>query len=379
MKKFRKFLSLIIILGLGSTWILQSCNKKPKETKYTFEIQKVKHSFLAAYKYAVENHDEAVENMRNKANQFNNVPIIGFFGQLRESWIASWRSYQLMKPFSLMSEGINSPINFNIDRVENIGFNLHFLDSTLAQPNSGIVYDQVNYPTIDYSSVSLVHSNVTSNKTVGYQVAEFLLWGDDNSVTIGGTRTHYDFNSVNSTRIRRRSLMTNSINNLRYEFSDYYSSNFENLILTSSNDDFLRFLFSGLLDFLDNDLINDALLKPYNSQNKDDELSRFSENTNNDIQTRLSTIELILNGEGMDGESNSYYLIDLIGKVNPELKEQISSEMFECKSLANSIIGNFDNAIVSSSERPKILDLYQKLQSISTNLKTVLTEMGISL
>ncbi len=371
-----RIIGIIGVVFVAFFWA--GCKKKAKDTNHTYEIQKAKHSFLASYKHAALNHDNAVDNLRIKANQFNNINIIGFYDQLKDAWIDSWHAYQLLRPFSRMTGAISSPLVYDRDRVENVTFNLSFLDSTVAQPNSGIVFDDVNFPQINSNVISAAHNGSTSDKTVGYQVAEFIIWGEDNSVQFGGMRSVGDF-GISSEGQRRRALLTSSIVNLRNEFTSNYTSSFEDQILKSSNEDFIRFAFSGFLKFLEDDFARDVLLKPYNSQNKDDELSRFSENTTTDIVSLMDAVELFLRGKGIEGTESEYYMVDLIGDIDPSLKLEIIDLIDESQLIASDIQGNFDNAISSNTERIKIYEMYTNLNLISQNLRSAISKMGIEL
>jgi putative iron-regulated protein len=366
------------ILGFCVLLFVLSCKKAPS-TNWSYEISGVKHSFLATYQHVILDHQQANNTFTSRVNQFYFLPIIGNFNNCRGAWKESWKKYQQLKPFFMMNGAFDNDIKYKLNNVESWLMNPGFIDSINVDPFSGIVVNETGYPAIEYAGIPLWHDPAANNYTQGYQVLEFILWGEDNSTSGGGDRQHFDFISTSTIQDRRREFLKHSAFYLNSEFNYSFTTSFEQDVLASSNEDFMNFLLSGLIDFIDDDFAENTINRPYISQDINDELSRFSENTKADIFNKALAIEtLIYGGELFDSE-NSYFLGDFIREINPEKEQLIASSIAFLKVSANDIIGDFDSALSSASERPKILAIYQELVELSAAIRSFASDLNIVL
>src|SRR5690606_12217561 len=117
------------------------------------------------------------------------------------------------------------------------------------------------------------------------------------------------------------------------------------------------------------DFAKNTILVPYQSQNVADELSRFSKNTLMDIQNKLDAITYFIDGRDLLQEHNDYFLGDLFKEMDSEKYEVLEQKLESCYAVVESISGTFDTAVLSGSERPKLLQLHTQLTEISEILK----------
>ena len=369
------FIKGVLLTSLFFT-VLVSCEKK-KETEWTYEISGVRHSFLASYQLASQEHLNRGQVLQTKMNAFCVLPIVSRFNTVRDAWASSWNAYQYIKPFWYMSSEIDNPIGFDVNRIETWNFDPSYIDATVASPSAGIIVNPTMYPVISHANVNSWHTSV--NSTLGYQVLEFLLWGEDNSVSSGGNRTHQDFISTSTTNDRRRTFLKASSDNFAEGFTAYFNESFETEILIASNKEFMRFILSGLVDFLEEDFVGNTLRKPFLSQEPNDELSRYSENTIIDIQNKIGALELILNGNGQFTSEVGYFLLDFINDVDGSLKSSIEVSIAEMHSAVESIQGNFDTALSSSIEMQKIEALIMHAEALTLSLKEFAVQIKVEL
>ena len=179
--------------------------------------------------------------------------------------------------------------------------------------------------------------------------------------------------SNNNINNRRRVFLTSVGSYLELDNEALnFNSNYENSILLMDSEKFITAMFLGITNFIDNDFANRTLLKPYNSQNIEDELSRFSDNTKSDIYSKLMAIKHFLDGREVLQEHNDYFFGDFLNEIDSDKYQQIKNKLEECFSIYNSINGSFDNAInISSPERTKVYALYNAVTSISYSLKEI--------
>lgn len=362
------YLLLLMVLSLG-------CKRKNIEPNLTFEISELKHSFIVSYKSVSKYHSLNATLMNDKISDFYYTPLIHNFNNARESWKTCRKYFHYLQPFSMMNNSsVENPIHYNVLNVETGKINPSYIDSTSASPTGGIVVDPVNYPSISYLTVPGWHQTSTTNKTLGFQVVEFLLWGEN------GNRVHQDFINANATTKRRRDFLQASGSRLSVEIgNDFYSSSFEDDIQGLNKEEFLSYILGGLIEFIEVNLTQSSLETPFQSQNKDDVLSNFSKNTKNEIRDKLNAIKLILDGREFFTTHNDFFLIDFIRLTDESLANEIESLHNNSMNDLVSIQGDFNTAITSLNERPKIASLISNLNKLSEGLRQFANDQGVIL
>ena len=375
--------NLAIIVALF--FIVGSCKKNElnSATKWTYQLSKVKHSFIATNKELVLRHNREMIDLSGGINWFVTIPSAANLVKAKNDWIQSFNQYNLIKPFLLFDKEGLQQINIDFDRIELSSLDPSYIDYTASNVNSGIIMHTIGYPNIYYQDIPTwdLHNNIgnESKITLGYHVIEFLLWGEDLSSTSGGLRSNNDYLSNNNINNRRRAFLRSVTTHLEVDNSFVnLSSTYENRILEMDSEKFAKAVFTGLTRFIDQDLSGNTLYKPYISQNPNDELSPFSDNTKSDIFSKLNAIKYFLNGRDLLEDHNDYFFEDFLKEVDSEKYEQIQGALSECFTIYNSISGSFDNAInPASSERAKVYALYSALMSISKTLKEIQSKIEL--
>ena len=368
-----------MIWTLSVLVLLTSCKKQNEETEWTYEISGVRHSFLVTFNHLSIDHSNKANILESKIGDFYSYPSSLRFNNSKIAWANSWQAYQFFKPYYYMQGNLANPIFFDINRAENWNLNPAYIDSTNSSPNTGIIVDTATYPFISQLYIDGWHINSTSSSSIGYQVLEFLLWGEDNSTTSGGDRTQFEFGSISTIKERRSSFLRGSAIKLSSEFTTYFTSKFESEILLASNKDFMHFVLTGLIQFLEEDFAANTLTKPLLSQDPNDELSRYSENTIVDIKNKIIAVQLVLKGNELFTSDDSYYLLDFIGDVDASLMTTIELSLNEMSLSIESIQGNFDNAISSPSERPKIESILENIENLVGSLEEFALRINVEL
>mgnify|MGYP001162065085 CR=1 FL=1 len=108
----------------------------------------------------------------------------------------------------------------------------------------------------------------------------------------------------------------------------------------------------------------------------DDELSQFSDNTFNDIESKIDAIDYMLNGNENINASEDYYLGNLFAEIDEGMYSQIQSAL----SAARAITSNNDfDAVISSAERTIIKDLYDNITQIGQLIRSYATTLEIAI
>lgn len=356
--------------------IFTSCKKElNNNTNWTYQLSKVKHSFIATNKELVLNHQKDLDVLVSSINWFSTIPSVANFNSAKTDWIASYNRFNLIQPFLFFDQvGLNQ-FNFDFEKVDLNNLDPSYIDYTVSNPNNGIIMDTIGYPNIFFADIpqwNLHHIPGSETKiTLGYHVLEFLLWGEDVNPSGSGTRTNSDYLSLNTINDRRRTFLTSVCGHLKVANNSLiFGANYENAILQMESQQFASTLFSSAIKYIDDEIAGRVLYMPYNSQNIDHELSRFSDNTKADILSKLNALKYFIDGRDVLQEHNDYFFGDFLKEVDSDKYAQLRSNLDECFSIYQSINGSFDNAInVSSMERVKIYALYLELKNLSTSLK----------
>ncbi len=368
--KFRNlvYISFFILLVV-------SCRKTNEETNWTWESTELKYSFLSHYRHQFEMHEHRLDSLKINVELFDQIPIITRFNIARESWKSAWQSYLELKPYKYIFENMTGVNDFDISRVESPGLNYAYLDSTAVSPNTGIIMDQVTYPIIDLNVINSLHNPGTVNSTLGYQVLEFLLWGEDNVSQVGGTRAHFEFISTSQTNIRRRTFLNLVTAQLYQEFQPYSYTSIESEIFTTESKEFIDNVLKGLIKYIDIDIIQQGLDKPLDSQDIEDEISRFSDNTKQDIHYMLKSVASLINGSDEIDAAHEFFLKDLLRKVNTDDYSDIMDALAQAKVLSQGLWDPFDTGIIDPNGRTVMIELRDQMKIISDRIKSIRSQM----
>ncbi len=340
------------------------------ETNWTYQLSKVKHAYIATSKELWTKNKNTAGNMIMRLQEFRATPTFQRFSFAKNAWTESYKWFNIAKPLILSTNAdpIVNEFQIDLNRIHLNQIDPSYIDYTQAAPNDGIIVNTAAYPTLDFQSVADWHLHGTpgnENKiTLGYHVLEFLLWGEN------GMRTNDEFEVTTTEGERRNFFFSFVASHLSNDFNQInWPSSMENKVLAMTNQEFVSFIFTGMIDFIDNDFLNTTILVPYESQNVADELSRFSKNTMADIENKLDAITYFIDGRELLLESSDYFLGDLFEEIDSEKFAVLEQKLESCYTLVESISGTFNTAVLSATERPKLLQLHTELTEISGILK----------
>ena len=77
-------------------------------------------------------------------------------------------------------------------------------------------------------------------------------------------------------------------------------------------------------------------------------------------------------------ESTSIFLMDYFKKMDENTFTTIDTEIVNLESVGGTLSGYFDNSITNTTERQKILSIYNSLITISNAIQTFATKEGIT-
>lgn len=362
--------TLCLLLFIG-------CNKDVDQN-YTLQKSRLKHSFLGTQKVLIDRAKIEVENYQNDVNFFNNLPSQFALVDCQNSWKALYNEFLILSPYRYFSGNLDAGFEENESYFDLSSINYEYIDYSVNQPNGGIISDTINFPTIN--QVNLMSWNQVGgdkNVTLGFHAVEFLLWGEDLSLTSPGMRTNVDYQQNSTPNSRRQEYFFDASKLLNSMIMDLkIDEQYEENLLAMNEDEAFTAILKGYMRFLKEDFIDKTLARPLNSLNPKDELSDFSDNTIENIKSKIKGFRLALDGaELFDvSEYSGYFMIDFITEVNESAAKELITSLDMAETLIHQITVDFDQALQNPVMQGKLNSMVVELNNIYSILEKVIAE-----
>lgn len=357
--------------------VFNSCNKRTKDSNDSLEITQLKSSYIALLDYKMTDLKKSISTYNTRFTNFEQIKNIVNLNELRVQWRSVHKNYLLVKTLLL---GVNAPSE--IQGLNNLSYYVtipEYIDITSTNNTTGIIPNTTNYPLIHLGVLESAHLNGSSeNVSLGLHALEFLLWGEDLSTTGPGARSNQDFSGGFGTIQERRFsylkqtsyYMTNSVN-------DFNINSLSNSFNSKSNTEILQYLLSTSYRFVKNDCADRVLKKALDSQNQKDEESPFSDNSTEDLKSRILGLKEFLTGSYFES-SNGYYLMDYFKDKDESTYTEIDASIKSIDEILQNFNETFDNAILSSVHRQKLISVYEQLNKIASAINSFAQSNGIT-
>jgi putative iron-regulated protein len=207
-----------------------------------------------------------------------------------------------------------------------------------------IINNLVEYPVLSKAIIeNLNESGGEKNISVGYHAIEFLLWGQDLSVSGPGARLYTDFvegvSGTNANQKRRKEYLSICaealVDHLTYlvsEWSEGSSTNYRATFLALSEKEALLKIVTGIEELSFGELASERMNVALVNHDQEDEHSCFSDNTNIDILMNATGISNVILGKFVDANlsvkgSSNLSIYELLKTINPTKAEALKSKM----------------------------------------------------
>ncbi len=367
LKTKNQLMRQICLLFLIILPVVFSCKKETAETDshYSIQISKMRNGYLAARAELFNLNKSNMLSYFSKTNTFYNVNHQANFNALRASFLPARSSFMLCGPYLYGSTGVNLPHGEIYGRLDSYPINMEYIDYSNTNANAGIINDAANYPTInEYNIRSWDKIGGASNSSCGMHAIEFLLWGQDLTTGSPGNRSVSDF-----TNLRRRQYLLYASSLLKNDMvllTD--QATFKNDLLAVDPAVAFEFMMTGFLKFIKDDFAVNGIKKALDSQSDADEISRFSDQTNEDLKNKVKAIRLFYDPRELFVTNSEYFLVDFVKEVDPDLNSEIIQKLDEMDVILAGITVDFDQAIVSAQHRQSLMTVYGHLIEIHDKL-----------
>tara|TARA_B100000902_G_scaffold312948_1_gene303258 strand:+ start:374 stop:1546 length:1173 start_codon:yes stop_codon:yes gene_type:complete len=264
-----------------------------------------------------------------------------------------------------------------------------YIDYVDGNADAGIINQPGEYPTIDADLlISLNEDGGEANISTGWHAIEFLLWGQDLSLTGAGARPVDDYTS-NANADRRGAYLMVASELLVQHLSELVSawdsngSNYRSEFVAQSTDESLRQIITGFGELSRGELAGERMNVAYSERSQEDEHSCFSDNTTNDIIGNARGIEMVLTAQYPNGVTGTS-ILDVIASEDNALATQLETEVTTSMNAVRSIPAPFDQHLVegvsdSSPGRTAILNAMTALENQTDTIVAAANAIGVSI
>ena len=265
---------------------------------------------------------DAAVTMRAALQTLVSTPTAANLTAARNAYIAARTPYEQTEAFRFYGGPIDGSVN-GVEGPEGLmnGWPLdeNYIDYTAGLPGAGIVNDAAAHPTISKATLAGLNGGGSeTNISTGYHALEFLLWGQDLSITGPGARPYTDYvtgaggTGGNAARrgqylLAAADLLLDNLNTVLAQWAPNQANYRRDFVALPADSALLR-IFTGLGEFTTGELYGERMQVAYLSHDQEDEHSCFSDQTPNDFVLGQRSIDNVyfgrytrLNGETLDG------------------------------------------------------------------------------
>jgi len=339
-----------------------------------------------------ENYTDAVAKarvLRAAVDAFVADPTEAKLTAARTAWLEARPAYGQSEAFRFYGGPIDDEDTGPEGRINAWPLDEAYIDAVEGAPGAGIINATSEYPTLSEELLkSLNERDSETNIATGYHALEFLLWGQDRSVTGPGNRPATDFvdggTAPNAARRRQylklaTDLLVKDLESVQAQWApgaDNYGKQFS----AQEPQEAVLQVLTGLGSLSGAELSGERMTVAYDNKDQEDEHSCFSDNTKADLYNNALGIQNVYLGRY--GTQDGKGLDELVAAVDSKLDEEMKQRLQASLDAIQAIPGPFDQAILGADNtegRQKVRAAIDALRAQTETLVDVATTLGITL
>lgn len=328
---------------------------------------------------------ESASSMADAIDAFLADPSNATLGAARQAWLVARDDYGPTEAFRFYGGPIDDPENGPEGRINAWPMDEAYVDYVEDSPDAGIINDVEGYP--DITAQVIVEANENGGETnisTGWHAIEFLLWGQDLSADGPGARPVTDY--VGAPHADRRAtylrLLTEQLMaDLESVASEWnpdggaYRATF-----LADPDAAVEAMMRGIGALSAGELAGERIAVAYETRDEEDEHSCFSDNTNADVVGNARGVRMVYLADfpGVGGPS----LSDLVAAEEPDLDEQLRTQLDTSVSLAEAFPVSFDQMVTApdgDAGRRALLDALTAIEAQGETIARAADALGLTI
>lgn len=293
--------------------------------------------------------------LQKSVTTFLKAPNEGNLATARKAWIAARLPYAYSESFRFY----DGPIDLIHDkpgpesRLNAWPLNEAYIDAVKGNPRSGLIND----PAQPLTRETLSRANQKTdeaNVATGYHAIEFLLWGQDFSLTGPGTRPARDYAGNSEASQRRRTylklateMLVEDLQMLEREWAPG-KDNYARKFLAQEPKIALGKILTGLATLSVHELGAERINDPLMSGDQEDEQDCFSDNTKNDFVGDVEGMRNLLLARY--GAFQGASLMELIAQKNGKVADALRRQMEKTQKDIAAIPAPIDAKVLATPE-----------------------------
>jgi putative iron-regulated protein len=252
--------------------------------------------------------------LETAVQQFTAKPSAETLEQAKKAWVKARMAYGLTEAFRFYEGPIDHPADGPEGLLNAWPLDEAYIDYTDMAPNSGIINNPSDYPTITKDLlVNLNERNGEKNIATGYHAIEFLLWGQDRSnnapnADSAGVRSWQDYLTASNATApngRRRGVYLVTVTDLltdhlaqlvaAWDLSD--PASYANTFINADPKTSLKKILNGIGTLSFGELAGERMFVAVDEMDQEHEQSCFSDMTHLDVLANNQGIVNVLFGD----------------------------------------------------------------------------------
>lgn len=339
----------------------------------------------------------AATDMDSALQTFVATPSAANLTAAKNAWLAAREPYLQTEVYRFYDGPIDNPEDgpeglLNAWPMDESHIDYVLNPATEEREQTGIVNDASGYPTIDATTLEGANEDGgEENVATGFHPIEFLLWGQDQSVTGPGDRPHTDYvedGTAENPARRGEYLLTASallIDHLS-QVDQAWAADGDNYRAAFETDDAMASIekvLTGMIILSGFETGGERLQTALDSGEQEDEHSCFSDNTHRDMVGDVIGVRNVYEGSytALDGSTVSGTGIrDVVASVDPALASRLGDEIEASVTAAEALMPPFDQEIAPTNEEgnARVETLITALRTQESTLSEVFSLLGLS-
>ncbi len=334
--------------------------------------------------------------LQTAVEAFLATPTEATLDAAKDAWLEAREAYGQTEAFRFYEGPIDNAESGPEGALNAWPLDESYIDYVVTDPDSGIVNNPDDFPTIDASTIaSLNEAGGETNVSSGYHAIEFLLWGQDLSADGPGNRPVTDYTTaVNADRRATylsevTKLLVSDLTRVRNAWAPDDDDNYRAEFLAEPSSVAVTRILTGAGTLAASELSGERMIVAIENSDQEDEHSCFSDNTHRDIVTNMLAVANVwkgtytpvapsttaVKGPGVKGPG----VKDLVAAIDQDLADEQDALVTTALEKANSVPAPFDRAIVDDLD--VITDLTETARAIEAagkNFEALGTALGVT-
>ncbi len=324
--------------------------------------------------------------LRSKLQDLVHTPSPQTLKQARDAWLAARMAYLPSEVFRYYDGPIDQPANDRQaagpeHRINSWPVNEAVIDYVKSDANAGLVM-KLSTVLNERAVLTIDQAQDEADVITGFHAIEFLLWGQDHSLTGAGNRSHLDFVSDRSRTNKRRGallvllgqMLERDLQSVAHAWDKHAPDQYARQFLALNDYEAIGRMLRGMAMLAGEELQSERLTVPLDSGVQEDETSCFSDTTHLDFRAGATGLKQVWS----HGKAAS--LRALVRSKDQALAARVDQALIDVSKAAQALEAPFDQMLLSAADSPgrkKAEGLASALGKLVTELKSAGQALGV--